>query len=266
MSLVQEHIGEGSENAPTNNYVGRKDKRVMPITMLHSTYRGRRTTRLTMLCFIATFLLAGCAATPAPTPAAASSTQKNSSPATVLNAAESKHTPEVTDNQYAAQQPQPEPTAEPAPAPPPAPEPEPKPAPKPLDPGALQLVASLNSAVATKRSSSDEHVTISVANLRNHSRCRSDEFQSLLERLAEELSRAGEQANVAFIADADSSADYHLHGTAYLVTSDGFDLWEVYLTLQPAASSWTLWTAPDAVHILRQPRPRQQQFFLSRNW
>ncbi|NIQ35452.1 MAG: hypothetical protein GTN86_05930, partial [Xanthomonadales bacterium] len=56
--------------------------------------------------------------------------------------------------------------------------------------------------------------------------------------------------------------DYVLGGTAYLVTADGSDQWELFLSLRRPGESWTVWRAERAVRTLRQPRGGQMRLWL----
>ena len=62
-----------------------------------------------------------------------------------------------------------------------------------------------------------------------------------------------------FTTDVDQPVHYQLLGTAYLVTAEGFDQWELFLRLSPAEDAWTIWQPAVPVRVLRQPRPGQPQ-------
>ena len=85
-------------------------------------------------------------------------------------------------------------------------------------------------------------------------------------RLAQVLTGAGRSGRVPmrFASRADEPVDYELSGTAYLMTSQGFDLWELYLSLHPSGQSWTVWSADDPVRMLRQPRGGDPQLYLTK--
>ena len=100
-------------------------------------------------------------------------------------------------------------------------------------------------------------VRVGLGQLRNHSHSSPREFEALRTRLADELSRSGRPFKILFTTEPDPPVQYQLAGTAYLVTADGFDQWELYLRLISgvAEQAWTLWQADRAVRMLRQPRP-----------
>ena len=146
-------------------------------------------------------------------------------------------------------------------------EPEPEAPREPVDPGGSELVQRLAETIGVHAEREPDEVTrIGVWSLRNHSRCRSAEFSRFLDRFAEVMSGAGEGDGYEFTADDADAVDYHLEGTAYLITTDGFDLWELFVSLRPAGSSVSMWVAPGSVNVLRQPRPNQPQIFLGRGW
>jgi hypothetical protein len=132
--------------------------------------------------------------------------------------------------------------------------------PPPADPAATALVDSM--LVRIERSASASTV-IDLGQVRNQSRCGAGEFAKLRARLAEKFTSAARDARVRFTADADPSSsrqpDYHLQGSAYLITSEGFDVWELFLSLTPARQNWTIWESDGPVHVLRLPRPGQPE-------
>ena len=149
-----------------------------------------------------------------------------------------------------------EPAARPQPVRPRDPEPTPPvPAtPRRNYPGARALVRAIAQRVSEVSPAGGEAV-VSLGHLRNQSHCTAGEFESFKARLADLLTEMGEAEDLRFATDPDMPADYELLGTAYLVTADGFDQWELYLRLTPAAESWTIWQAGGPVRVLRQARP-----------
>ncbi len=235
------------QNAPTDNITGRKDGNFMYMTMFHSICWGRSIVHLTILGLVLLLIGSGCASTPTERAETPVSAEKKSSDSIIINAAAAEYG-EAAAAELAQTMP-------------------PRPRPPIVDQGAAQLIEILSQRSAINDARQDKsEITIAIGKLRNHSRCRHEEFTTLLERLAEQLSIAGRDAGMLFIAEAEAEADFHLNGTAYLITADGFDLWELFFTLHPADASWTIWSAPGPVHMLRQPRPRQQQMFLTQNW
>lgn len=99
-------------------------------------------------------------------------------------------------------------------------------------------------------------ILVRVDTLRNQSHASTGEFETLLERLAGHLSRAGAAGGVPmrFVVTPDEPVDYEIGGAAYLLTSAGFDQWELYLNLRAAGGRWTIWSADGPVRMLRQPR------------
>ncbi|UCD75688.1 MAG: hypothetical protein JSV91_01995 [Phycisphaerales bacterium] len=131
--------------------------------------------------------------------------------------------------------------------------------PRPPDPGAEALVQALLGGMEHRPVGEDGTTVVDLARLRNHSHAAAAEFSSFRQRLTEVLNRAGEEAGVRFTAEA-GDAHYRLDGTAYLVTADGFDQWELYLRLSPADAAWTLWQSSRPIRVLRHARPGQPQF------
>ena len=137
----------------------------------------------------------------------------------------------------------------------------PTPPPQPEDPGAAAVVESINSALSHRDASAEGVTIISVRDVRNLSRASADEFNSMRGRLCKALARAGDSSKLVFI-DAENPAiapHYRMLGTAYIITADGFDQWEMYLSLTSAARNFQVWDARGAVRMLRLPRAGQPQ-------
>lgn len=135
-------------------------------------------------------------------------------------------------------------------------------APTPADPGAALLVRRLSDVIDTDRADRQARCVISTCAIRNQSRAQPDEFDAMTQHLAELLDRAGHSNGLAFTADRAQPADYRLGGSAYLINADGFDQWELYLSLRPADRAWTLWQSDAPVRLLRIVRRRGQQLFI----
>ena len=103
-------------------------------------------------------------------------------------------------------------------------------------------------------------IVIGLEEVRNLSHASPGEFDRMLERLAKLLSNAGAIESMEFVSNSPAPAML-LHGTAYLVTSDGIDQWELYLSLRPAGKDWFAWQGRGPLRLLRQPRPNMQQVF-----
>ena len=133
------------------------------------------------------------------------------------------------------------------------------------EPVALELVNSMLDRMQDRAVGADGLTHITLSELRNQSRCSSGEFASFRDRLAELLTQAGRDSHLQFASgdEAASSSSgqsqYQLQGSAYLMTLEGFDVWELYLSLSPPIHPWTIWQANGPVHVLRQPRPGQAQ-------
>ncbi len=171
-----------------------------------------------------------------------------------------------------------------------------RPSPKPVDPGAKALVDSMvaklrmgggggvtsdglgggeGGSVFDNAPKAESPKRIAVRGLRNQGRCRGGEFSEFCERLAGLLTRAGEGEGVVFECVASESGgadgvsggqfDYELSGTAYLATVEGFDVWELYLRLKPAANEdgvrrdWVVWESEGPVRVLRWAREGQPE-------
>jgi hypothetical protein len=132
---------------------------------------------------------------------------------------------------------------------------------EPIDPGAQALIDSILNRVQNREVGADGITRIGMVQLRNQSHSGQGEFGSFQKRFAELLSRAGHDSHIEVTADPDAKVQYQFQGTAYLGTTEGFDVWELYLSLSPATQNWTVWEARGAVRVLRQPRVGQQQIF-----
>ncbi len=132
----------------------------------------------------------------------------------------------------------------------------------PTDPGADALVRSILASLDTPTRTPGGETRVRVDRFRNQSHCSQREFASLRRRLADVLSRSGRSDQIRFVADAAQPAHYELHGTAYLVTTRGFDQWELYLSLRPAGQAWTIWQSDRPVRMLRQARPGEPEIIL----
>ena len=128
------------------------------------------------------------------------------------------------------------------------------------------LVASMRRSIDLTGEPPWRQILVSVEGLRNHSHASAGEFNAMRRRLAGLLTSSGRSGRVPmrFVSHADELVDFELTGTVYLVTSQGFDLWELYLALQPEGKSWSVWSADTPIRMLRQPRGGEQQLFLTK--
>lgn len=143
--------------------------------------------------------------------------------------------------------------------------PVPRVRPEPVDPGAERIVQSLATRITTIEAERESGNAVSFGLVRNLSRAQTSEFESLKARLASMFTHAGSESGLAFDSN-DAEAPYQLHGSAYLITVGGIDMWELYLTLMPRGESWTLWEASHPIRILRQPRPGQPNILVPHNF
>lgn len=130
--------------------------------------------------------------------------------------------------------------------------------PEPVDPGAASIVKSIADALADRRVAGDA-IAIDLSPLRNLSRSSAAEFAAFTSRLAELLTHAGREHRMTFTIDPSATAPYRMLGTAYLMTADGFDQWEMYLSVSPSDRDWQVWAARSAVRAMRMPRAGQPQ-------
>lgn len=210
----------------------------------------------TMLCAGLALVPLGCASNPTGTPITATKTEKKLFAQPSLGVQVPPEYTRDTDSGAVTESPEQAIARAPRPTPPPA----------PIDPGAEKVVEHLVRVLKASTQREIEAITIGVSRLRNQSRCSDEEFQAMLQRLAAQFTHAGKRHNITFTSDMTAQIAYELRGAAYLVTAEGFDLWETFLALTPADSTWTLWTAPGPVNILRQMRPNQPQILLGLQW
>ncbi len=133
----------------------------------------------------------------------------------------------------------------------------PAPPPPPVtDDGADALAGSMRRSLTIAGERTFGEILVRIDTLRNQSHASHREFERLLERLAEHLSGAGAAGRVPmrFVVTPDEPVDYEMGGAVYLVTSAGFDQWELYLNLRPPGGRRTIWSADGPVRMLRQPR------------
>ncbi len=132
------------------------------------------------------------------------------------------------------------------------------------DDGAIALAGAMRRSLSNAGERHFGEILVRVDTLRNQSHASNREFATLLERLAGHLSRAGAAGRVPmrFVVTPAEPVDYEMGGAVYLVTSAGFDQWELYLNLRAAGGRWTIWTADGPVRMLRQPRGGVDRIFV----
>jgi len=121
------------------------------------------------------------------------------------------------------------------------------------DPGAVALVATIERAIGAEQIATDGTL-VAVESFRNQSRAPHDELEELRRRIVTLLAPAAEGRSIRFSGERSEETEYTLGGTAYLLTRDGFDQWEVYFALKPRGANWSVWRNHEPVRLLRQPR------------
>jgi hypothetical protein len=130
----------------------------------------------------------------------------------------------------------------------------------------VESIASALGGQGVQRSTNDRGETVIALNdLRNYSRAGQGEFNYLLKRLATLLSHAGRDERMQFVVEDRSAAtggarpQYRMQGAAYLITAEGFDQWELFLSMTPSDRDLAMWDARGAVRVLRTARPDAAQ-------
>jgi hypothetical protein len=142
--------------------------------------------------------------------------------------------------------------------------------PRPRDPGADALVGSMRETVGLVGiPAPNREFRVSLDGVHNLSHATASEFGGLCRRLADLLTRSGAGepdggGAIRFVLASDEPADYEMRGSAYVVESEDADLWELYLTLEPAGAGWTVWRARGPVRMPRDPRPDEPQIIVRR--
>jgi hypothetical protein len=135
--------------------------------------------------------------------------------------------------------------------------------PQPIDPEAQRLIWSMLAAIPSRAVDHDGTTRISVSELRNFSRCSEAEFVEFRdERLVDLLSRAGRDSRVEFTSEASAAGGADGADATKRVgerAEEGFDVWELFLSLSPADENWAVWESRGPIHVLRQARPGQPQ-------
>jgi len=139
-----------------------------------------------------------------------------------------------------------------------------RPAPRPIDAGAKRLVDAMLASLPANATSNGAPVQVSLNSIRNQSRGSVAEFTAMLERFAGLLNDAADGTSIHFASVPGEVTAFEMQGAAYLATREGFDLWEMYLSLSPVQKPLTLWQQNGAVWLLRQPRPGQPQVLMER--
>lgn len=136
---------------------------------------------------------------------------------------------------------------------------------EPLDPGAEALVGELLAGLGEQRVHEDGTTRICISRIRNLSRTEPEEFREMLDRFADVLSRSGRSEGIIFFVRRDDrTAHYEMRGTAYIMTAEGLDTWELFLRASPTGSRWTAWSPSGPVRMPREHKPGEQQIFMPR--
>ncbi len=130
--------------------------------------------------------------------------------------------------------------------------------PDPSDPGAVDLVNSLLTDLPAPRRGPDDWTVIDCSNLLNQSRSSRDEYLTFRKRLTGLLSQAGREHRLRFTVNGETSIQYELKGTIYLITS-GLDQWDLFLSLTEHRQNQVIWEPAGAVRILRKPDSHRPQ-------
>ena len=130
------------------------------------------------------------------------------------------------------------------------------------DPGASMLATSIIRSLDERPALTGEPARVYVEVFRNQSHAQPKEVEQASSRLAWLLDRAGRTKDLRFTSDNDEAVDYRLHATAYLITVDGFDQWELYMRLTPADANWTVWDSQRPIRLLRQDRSGVPQVYV----
>jgi len=115
------------------------------------------------------------------------------------------------------------------------------------------IVASMRQSLVMAGDRSWGEVLISLEHLSNYTHVLPSEFDHMRSTLAQELTRAGRTGRIPlrFVSEADEDVDYELTGTVYLVTAEGRDEWEMFLSMRQPGATWTVWRADSAVRMNR---------------
>lgn len=128
---------------------------------------------------------------------------------------------------------------------------------QPVDVGAARLIESMRLALPSQFRTENGRARIALNRLKNQSRSTLDEFQMMQHRLVDLFEPLGRRMSIDFVSRDDEPADYELCGTAYLITADGSDQWEIYLQLRSTDDERrTLWANDAPIRLMRQPSPQ----------
>jgi hypothetical protein len=137
---------------------------------------------------------------------------------------------------------------------------------KRIDPGAAYLARTIrdriDASAAHVQAEDGGELIVNIASLRNLSRSTPKEYRAFVDRFAALMNDAGRADRLQFTADPDAAAHFILHGAVYILSADGFDWWELFISVRAAQDGTALWRCEFPVRVMRQPRVGHQQVFI----
>lgn len=132
-----------------------------------------------------------------------------------------------------------------------------------ISPALTRMVEELDAAIDACPRSAKMDRAVSLAHMRNMSHANAREFDAVRARLAELLNAAAASSGstLHFIASDTEPASFDLLGAGYLATLDGFDAWELFLSVSRRDVPYDLWRSDGPVRVLRFEQPMSAQVF-----
>jgi len=131
------------------------------------------------------------------------------------------------------------------------------------NPALMRLVRELNAGIERcPRSRGLPHI-VSLGSLRNMSHASPREFDALRARLADLLNAAAaaEGSSLQFVAGEADESPFTMLGAAYIATIEGFDAWELFISVSRRSVPHDLWRSDGPVRMLRFEQPMAAQVF-----
>jgi hypothetical protein len=126
-----------------------------------------------------------------------------------------------------------------------------------LDPEARRLVEALAKRIGADPSA-DPSTVIALGPIENVSHATTAEFQTMQERLAAVLSAQSRAGGVSFTTSpAGAEITHRLRGSAYVITADGIDQWELFIQLTPRDGLWAMWEPAQPIRVIRHARANE---------
>ena len=122
------------------------------------------------------------------------------------------------------------------------------------DPGSFILAETLARVIGLEshaKNSNTRRTVIAMRPLRNQSRAARKEVKQLESRLLTLLQQVDDEVGIKFVASETGATEYTLGGTVYVINRDGYDHFEMYLSLRPHGANWTMWQNDSPVRIRR---------------